>query len=104
MTYTVTLNHQGQTYTFPATSEQTILEAAREHGVELPSACEAGVCTTCAGQILKGEIVQSNAMGIAPDLKAKGYALFCVASARSDLEIVSEKEDDVYNLQFGSNR
>lgn len=40
-------------------------------------------------------------MGLGPETMAKGYALLCVAYPRSDLQIATEKEELVYQLQFG---
>jgi ferredoxin len=101
-TYTVQITHQGSEYTLQVPENQTVLEAASAAGLDfLPSSCNAGVCTTCAAQILEGTVDQSDGMGISPDLQAKGYALLCVAYPRSDLKIESEKEDVVYHLQFG---
>ncbi|MBD2182990.1 MULTISPECIES: 2Fe-2S iron-sulfur cluster-binding protein [Oscillatoriophycideae] len=100
-THTVEIQHQGKTYTLQVPEDVKILNAAQAAGIDLPNSCNAGVCTTCAGQILAGEVDQSDGMGVSPELKAKGYVLLCVAYPRSDLKIVSEKEDEVYHLQFG---
>jgi ferredoxin len=100
-TYTVELLHQGKTHTLTVSEDQTILSAADEAGLELPSSCNAGVCTTCAAQVMAGTVEQGDGMGVSPDLQAQGYALLCVAYPRSDLKIETEKEDRVYYLQFG---
>ena len=44
---------------------------------------------------------QSDGMGVSPELQEKGYVLLCVAYPRSDLKIETEKEETVYQLQFG---
>lgn len=100
-TYTVEIQHQGKTYTLEVPENKKILSAAIAAGVDLPSSCNAGVCTTCAGQILEGEVDQSEGMGVGPEVQAKGYVLLCVAEPRSNLKIVTGKEDEVYHLQFG---
>ena len=100
-TYTVQINHQGNTQTIQVPEDKTILRAAADAGLDLPSSCNAGVCTTCAAQILAGTVEQSEGMGISPELQQQGYALLCVSYPRSDLKIVTEKEDQVYHLQFG---
>jgi len=100
MVYQITVHHRGQTYRFPAAAEQTVLQAALEHGIELPSSCQAGVCTTCAGRLKSGSVAQPNAM-IGPELKAQGFVLLCVAYSTSDLEVETDQEEEVYRLQFG---
>ena len=42
-------------------------------------------------------------MGLSPDLQRRGYALLCVSYAQSDLEVETQDEDEVYELQFGRN-
>jgi ferredoxin len=101
MIYTVEIQHQGQTHTLQVPEDQTILAAAQAEGIGLPSSCNAGVCTTCAAQILEGSVDQAEGMGVSPDLQAQGYVLLCVAYPRSNLKIESGKEDTVYQLQFG---
>ncbi|MCU0540886.1 MAG: 2Fe-2S iron-sulfur cluster-binding protein [Oscillatoriaceae cyanobacterium Prado104] len=100
-TYTVQLLHQGSTYTVEVPEDKQILRAACAAGIELPSSCNAGVCTTCAAKILEGEVNQTDGMGVSPELQAEGYVLLCVAYPRSNLKIETEKEDIVYDRQFG---
>ena len=101
-TYTVEFIHQGKTHTLEVPEDKTILSVAEEAGLELPSSCNAGVCTTCAGKIINGGSVdQSEGMGVSPDLQEQGFALLCVSYPRSDLKIETEQEDTVYQNQFG---
>jgi ferredoxin len=100
-TYTVEIQHQGNTHTLTVPEDQTILAAAQAAGLDLPFSCSAGVCTTCAAQVLAGTVDQTDGMGINLDLQQQGYVLLCVAYPRSDLKIETEKEDTVYHLQFG---
>ncbi len=99
--YTVQVQHQGNTHTIKVPAGQTVLQSAYAAGIDLPSSCNAGVCTTCAAQILEGSVDQSDGMGINLELQKQGYALLCVSYPRSDLKIATEKEDEVYHLQFG---
>jgi ferredoxin len=100
-TYTVQIQHEGKTHTLEVPENQTILQAADTAGIGLPSSCNAGVCTTCAAQILEGTVDQSEGMGISPELQEAGYVLLCIAYPRSDLKIESGKEEIVYQRQFG---
>ncbi|MFB8792063.1 MAG: 2Fe-2S iron-sulfur cluster-binding protein [Potamolinea sp.] len=99
--YKVEIQHEGQTYTIEVPEDKQILQAANDAGIDLPNSCNAGVCTTCAAQVLEGTVEQSDGMGVSPELQAEGYALLCVAYPRSDLKIESNKEDAVYERQFG---
>jgi len=87
MTFSITLkpsNHQ-----FPATADETILDAGIKHGFVLPYGCRNGVCGACKGKILQGSVdhgsYQSHALSEA-DLAA-GLTLFCCAKPESDLVI-----------------
>jgi ferredoxin len=101
-TYTVEVHHQGQVHTIQVPEDQTILRAALDAGVELPNSCNAGVCTTCAAQIIgEGSVDQTDGMGLSPHLQKEGYALLCVAYPRSDMKIETGKEEEVYDRQFG---
>jgi ferredoxin len=99
--YTVEIHHQGQVHTIQVPDDRPILTVALEAGLALPSSCTAGICTTCAAQVTEGTIEQPDAMGVSPEMKEKGFALLCVTYARSDLKVATEKEDAVYELQFG---
>ncbi|MDY6937771.1 MAG: 2Fe-2S iron-sulfur cluster binding domain-containing protein [Cyanobacteriota bacterium] len=100
-TYTVEILHEGETRTIEVPEGQTVLEAAHNANIDLPSSCYSGVCTTCAAKILEGEVEQSDGMGVSPELQAEGYALLCVSYPRSNLKIESGKEDEIYDRQFG---
>ncbi len=95
--YFATIHHQGQTYTIALDSDRSVLESAQAQGLDLPCSCYTGVCTSCAAQIVSGEVDQSRGMG--DDLG--NYALLCIAYPKSDLEIITEKEAEVYALRFG---
>lgn len=99
--YNVEINHQGTTQTIRVAEDQIILDAAKDAGIDLPYSCSAGVCTTCAAQITEGKVEQSEGMGLSPDLQAEGYALLCVSYPRSDIKLESNKEEIVYDRQFG---
>ena len=100
-THQVEINHQGKTHQIQVSEEQTILEVSDEAGLDLPSSCHSGVCTTCAAQIIgEGTVDQSDGMGVSQELQEEGYVLLCVAYPRSDLKIESSKENIVYQRQF----
>jgi ferredoxin len=91
--------HTHQTVQVP--ENRYILAAAETQGVNLPFACRNGACTTCAVRVLAGDIHQPEAMGLSQKLRESGYALLCVSYPRSDLQVETQDEDEVYELQFG---
>lgn len=101
--HTVKINHRqsDRTYTVQVPEDRYILHSAENQGAKLPFACRNGACTTCAVRVLSGELEQPEAMGLSPDLRERGYALLCVSHACSDLEVETQDEDEVYELQFG---
>ena len=103
-TYTVEIHHQGEIHTIEVPEDKQILRAAGAAGIYLPTSCNSGVCTTCAAQVIEGTVEQTDGMGVSMELQAQGYTLLCVAYARSDLKIVTEKEDEVYEIQFGQHQ
>jgi ferredoxin len=95
-------NRQTETYhqvTVP--SDRYILHSAEDLGVKLPFSCRNGACTACAVRVKSGHLEQPEAMGLSPQLQRQGYALLCVSYACSDLEVETQTEDEVYELQFG---
>ncbi len=82
-TYTVEFIHQGKTHTLEVPEDKTILSVAEEAGLELPSSCNAGVCTTCAGKIVNGGSVdQSEGMGVSPRVTESRFcAALCFLSS-----------------------
>ncbi len=102
-TYTIKVRDRAKntTYSLQVPEDRYILQSAEKQGTELPFSCRNGACTTCAVRVISGEIYQPEAIGLSPELRQLGYALLCVSYARSDLEVETQDEDEVYELQFG---
>ena len=100
-TFTVVADLNGTPHTFSCRADQTVLAAAEAAGVDLPSSCCSGVCTTCAARVTEGSVQQPDAMGVRADLQEKGFTLLCVAFPLSNLKLVAAQEDALYEAQFG---
>jgi len=81
--------------------DRYILQSAEDQGIDLPFSCRNGACTTCAVRVISGDLRQPEAMGLSPELRARGYALLCVSYPCSELVVETQDEDEVYELQFG---
>ena len=91
----------GTQHTYQVPADRYILQALENQGGEMPFSCRNGACTTCAVRVLTGDVHQPEAMGLSQKLRDKGYALLCVSYPCSDLEVETQDEDEVYELQFG---
>lgn len=102
-THTVKIRDRttGKQYVVEVPEDRYILRTAEQQDAQLPFLCRNGACTSCAVKVISGELYQPEAMGLSPKLKQQGYALLCVSYPRSDLEVETQEEDEVYQLQFG---
>jgi len=66
----------------------TILQAAKKNGIDIPFSCEAGRCGTCAATCLSGKVWMSYNEVLLDEEIAKGRVLTCVGyPVEGDIEI-----------------
>jgi len=85
MTFTISV--QGKDIRFPCEPNETLLAAVQRAGYEVPYSCRKGVCGTCKGRIVSGEIRAFAGDALTAAEKAEGNVLYCHTRPRSDLEI-----------------
>jgi ferredoxin len=94
-TSTITLQPSG--WSFPADADTSILRAAEQAGIELPSSCRNGTCRTCICRVdntADGGAGRAGRVrhlvewpGLSLEEKRDGYILPCVAVALEDVTI-----------------
>jgi Na+-transporting NADH:ubiquinone oxidoreductase subunit NqrF len=62
-------------------SGQTLLQAAEEQGVAIPSFCRQGQCGTCKTRLLGGHVRMDAEEGLDSESRARGFVLTCVEHA-----------------------
>ena len=73
--------------TVACTEADTVLQAARSHGVALPSGCNFGLCGTCKQRLVAGQVHMVHNGGIMEDEIAEGFFLPCCARPLGRVEI-----------------
>lgn len=83
------LQVRGQPQPIELRAGETLLDAGLRHGLPLPYECRSGGCGACRCTVLQGEVDLGNyqSAALTAAQRARGEALLCCATARSDLEI-----------------
>ncbi|RFP08635.1 MULTISPECIES: CDP-6-deoxy-delta-3,4-glucoseen reductase [unclassified Duganella] len=87
MTFQITVQPSG--HQFSCEQDETVLAAAMRAGVGLPYGCKNGACSSCKGKVISGSVTHKahQERALTKDEEAAGQALFCCATAHSDLVI-----------------
>ena len=94
-TFTVNIQIDSEQCNFICRSDQTVLDAAEEAGVTLPSSCLVGMCCSCAALLKEGSVTMEEAMGLKDEFQEKGFVLLCQSYPKSDLSLIANQEETV---------
>jgi NAD(P)H-flavin reductase len=74
-------------FRFPCAPDESVLNAAQRAGFEIPFSCRKGVCGTCKGRVVSGDVRAFMGDALSPAERSAGQVLFCNTRPRSDLII-----------------
>jgi len=84
----VTVGYSDGTHkTMPVRPDQSILEAAEEHGVAIVNECQSGICGTCVATCPTGRYDMGRTEGLSDVERAARKILTCQTFATSDCQI-----------------
>ncbi len=73
---------------YPANGDSNIVDAAADHGIELPYSCKGGVCATCRTHLRKGEVRMASNYALEPWEVEAGFVLACQSMPVSDAVVL----------------
>ena len=93
----------GRSKTMPVQPDQSILEAAEEHGVAIVSECQSGICGTCVATCASGEYEMGRTEGLSEVERDARKILTCQTFAKSDclIELQYPADDNAARLVTG---
>jgi ring-1,2-phenylacetyl-CoA epoxidase subunit PaaE len=72
--------------------QHSILEAGRAAGIDLPFSCKGGMCSTCRGKLLEGQVRMAKNYALEPHEVAAGYVLTCQSYPLTERVLISYDE------------
>ncbi len=67
----------GSAYEFPMLEGETVIDAGERAGLEMPYSCRGGMCCTCRGKLVSGEVEMAVNYSLEPWEQEAGYVLTC---------------------------
>jgi ferredoxin len=102
VSHDVRIEFEGETHELTVDEDEYILDAGLEAGLDLPFSCREGNCTTCTGELLEGEVDQSDGMALEKEDREEGYVLLCSAYPQDDCQVKAggEVQEEMLGLDL----
>lgn len=85
----VTLVQDGHRHSFMVDNDkETVLDAALNHGIDLPYSCKGGVCSTCRCKLTSGEVDMDANYALEDYEVAQGFILACQSYPVTDKIVI----------------
>jgi ring-1,2-phenylacetyl-CoA epoxidase subunit PaaE len=84
----VTLKHNGEEYNFKVRGDKSILNQAMSQNIIIPYSCRSGMCSTCKGKCLEGEVQMTEGHILPEDEVQNGGILTCVTYPLSEKVVI----------------
>ena len=88
----VRITLHGSAYEFPMLDGETVIDAGERAGLEMPYSCRGGMCCTCRGKLVSGEVEMAVNYSLEPWEQEAGYVLTCQSRPLSK-EIVIDYDE-----------
>ncbi|MDZ4750546.1 MAG: 2Fe-2S iron-sulfur cluster binding domain-containing protein [Flavobacteriales bacterium] len=86
----VTVIIDGQETTFMLSPKgETILNTALDKGVDAPFSCKGGICTTCKGKLVEGQVKMDANFALTDSEIKHGYILVCQSHPVTDKVVIT---------------
>lgn len=80
----VTIILDNEEHVLQVPKNEYILEMALDADLDMPFSCQSGLCTSCRGKLVSGEVSMEDPDGISEDEIAEGYILTCISLPASE--------------------
>lgn len=88
----LTVKLDGKSYDFGINTNDLVLDAALDHGLDLPYSCKGGVCCTCRAKVIEGQVDMAKNFTLSEEEIAQGFVLSCQARAKTPKVVISFDE------------
>lgn len=84
----VTLKHNGEEYNFKVRGDKSILNQAMSENIVIPYSCRSGMCSTCKGTCVEGEVQMTEGHILPENEVESGGILTCVTYPVSEKVVI----------------